>query len=417
VEVSTFLLSLWALVLLWGWIRKSSFFSPWALWATGQILTLGIAYLKFNPRMTDFCLATWLVWWGSTLAFMSGCACALLRPTAAVAWKPSLASTDATCRWAWISAGVYIAGTIAGYMVVGGWPIFSRNPGHVRTMFQSFSVSAIFSQETCWLLMAALPLLAGMAKGRRKHLFIGILISALLYGLLTGYRLSLFFGLFAILATRDLFFKRIPVFKLILASTLIVAFVSYLFVPQNGNSRNKTDAIAAIMGHGAYDYVANNYWNLDAAVRRQLGNNPHQTTFGALFFEPPLIMAARLGKVEESLGWGTWKNENSIKTKTLNTISIQWSMIKEMGFCGVGILSFMLGYISTRLYSAIRDRRSEWSMLLYVPVGFSIVLSFFLYVYQTPMFWLIWTGYAGLYILNRGEMMNAGSVALKSSDT
>ena len=67
-----------AIILITIWL-KHSIFSPISLYAIGQFMTLGIAYLKIDSRMTDFTPITWLVWIGSGVSFLIGAAVASIQ--------------------------------------------------------------------------------------------------------------------------------------------------------------------------------------------------------------------------------------------------------------------------------------------------------------------------------------------------
>lgn len=405
-EVSVGLFALAAAILFLLGRKQVSLFSPLALYALGQVIPLGIAYLKIDDRMTDFHLATWFVWWGSLLSFLAGVALVSLRPVSvfSAATEPILRNRK-TLGVVLLAFLIYATTTLMGYAVHGSWPILSRHPENARMDFVKLPFPLGLGQSFNWILLAMCPALALRSKGFLRWLHVALLALSFLYGVLTGFRLVMLFALFSIVATRDLMVRRIKPFRLAAAFLAFLVFSSAMLLVRSGHSssgqRGAEKIAAGMMAEGAYLYVANNFWNLDYAITRQLGTNPHPHTLGGLFFEAPLSIIGPMGKVEESLDWDTWRNEKSIKYQSLNTISYQWSLVKEAGWFGVLFLPGLLGAFATLLYRKIVVHRSEWALLLYIPIGFSIFFSFFLYMYETPMYWFIWTAYGLVYITTR----------------
>lgn len=383
---------------------KHSIFSPISLYAMGQLFTLAIAYLKIDSRMTDFSPITWMVWIGSFISFVVGALVASLRKSPPPLSPARVSESPRAFFWAFGIALIYVFGVALGYVKMGGWPLFSPHPEQARMDFALVPFPLGLFQSFNWILLASLPLFIARSKGAKRWTFIVFFALGFSYGILTGFRLVMMFGLFSALATRDLIVRRIPLIKLSAIFAIFIVFSSAILLIRGGIGKEHKAlgaGAAILMADGAYVYVANNYWNLNYAVNKQMGDNPHPTTYGGLFFEAPLMIFSEMSRVEESLDWDTWKNEKSISHPPLNTISYQWFLMKEASWLGVILLPGLLGGFAMRLYLQIQRFGSDWATLLYMPIGFSIFFSFFLYMYQTPMYWFIWTGYLLLWVMTK----------------
>lgn len=354
--------------------------------------------------MTDFSTLTWVVWGGSCAAFYLGAISATLIPQQAPA-KASMVLTQPAWRWLYGMIGVYIFGIAMGLHTLGTWPAFSRHPGEDRLTFQQGPFMTGQLQHACWVLLATTPLFATLTSGWKRKVSWLIYIVAMSYGLLTGFRMVMFFGIFSALVTRDLLLKQIHVFKTgvyLLGSLVLFCLV---LLPRVGISafqgNNLLHMGASFFLHQIYDYIANNFWNLDFAISRQVGIHPHPTTWGGLMFEIPLVLLGIAGKIESAYGWDSWRNDLSLKTSSLNTISYQWALLKEFGWLGVIFIPYGIGAFATWLYRRVELFKSQWATLLYIPISFSILFSFFLYMYQTPMYWLILVSYLALWAATR----------------
>ena len=407
-EISLALALLGGLILTVTRLRGVSMFAPWVLYTLGQILTLSIAYLKLDPLMTDFSTVTWCVWAGSAAAFFLGNLAATLAPQSAS--KPIIRLVESRSWWIWLWGvfGLYTFGTAMGLLKVGTWPLLAKHPEDARLAFQQTAFSTGLFQLSNWTLAAVLPMLAILTRGWRRWLCVGLFLLAIGYGLLTGFRMIMLFGLFSTLLTWDFFVRRVSVFKLTLAlvaflvlSTAVMLMrmkVAHLVGPGTLHLGEK------VFVKGAYTYIANNFWNLDFALHRQIGDRFHPQTWGGLLFQPPLWILGIGEKIEPAFGWDTWRNDFSVKSADLNTISYQWAMIKEWGWSGAILCPFGLGVVATRVFQRAEKARSQWATLLYVPIAFSILFSFFLFMYQTPMYWMIGLCYFALWLITRKSL-------------
>jgi len=412
VEISLALALLGGLVLIATRWHGVSMFSPWTLYTLGQFFTLSVAYLKLDPLMTDFSVVTWAVWAGSAVAFFAGNLAATLVPQSTL--KPiQLVRVRSWWLWLWGVVGLYLFGTAMGLLKVGTWPVLARHPEDARLAFQQTAFSTGLLQLSNWVLVAVLPLQAIMSRGWRRWLCCGLFLLAFCYGLLTGFRMILMFGLFSTLMTWDFFVHRVAVFKLALALFAFLLLSTVVMLMRMEGTHLMRPGILHLGGEifvkGAYIYIANNFWNLDFAVSRQLGDHFHPQTWGGLFFQPPLMVLGIASKIEPAYGWDTWRNDLSVKRAALNTISFQWTVIKEWGWPGVVLFPFGLGAFATRLYMRVERARSQWAMLIYVPVAFSILFSFFLFMYQTPMYWMIGVCYFSLWLVTRESLPRPAS--------
>lgn len=403
-EVSLGLAVFGGLILLATRLAGGSIFAPWSLYTLGQVFTLSIAYLKLDPNMTDFSLATWLVWGGSALAFYLGCAAGNLLPQSPSVSRNSVVLHRAFPYWMLGVLAVYAFGVAMGLAKVGTWPMLARHPEEKRLLFQG-GIWTGQLQHLCWVLLAASPLWAVRSKGLVRTLAWIVFAIAFSYGVLAGFRLVLMFGLVSLLMAWDLQVRRIAVLKVVVVVALFIGATSILMIQRMTGELGADDQMVKtgteIATKGAYAYLANNFWNLDFAVSRQLGPHPHPLTLGGVTFLTPMVYVGLGGKFAVAYGWDSWMNEGSLKTKALNTISYQWLLIKEGGWPAVVLFPFGWGVISSFLYARVVKRQSDWAHLLYTPLAFSLAFSFFLFMYQTPMYWQIAVAFVVLRLMTR----------------
>lgn len=402
-EVSIALAVFGLIVLLATRYSGASLFAPWSLYTMGQVLTLAVAYLKLDPLMTDFSVMTWMVWGGSAIAFYLGCAVGSLLPEGHQSGG-RIVNQPAARLWLLGVLALYGYGLSVGFSRLGTWPMLGKNADFARLVFQAGAWTGQF-QHACWVLLAVTPLFAVKSRGIFRLLACALFLVGFSYGILAGFRMAIMFGIISAMMTWEFHVQRVAVVKMVGIMALFLV-ASSLFVIQRttGTLAGNNDLIKAgteVLVDGAYGYVANNFWNLDYSVARQLGSHPHPLTFGGLVFLTPLVYVEIGGKLVASLGWDTWRNEGSLKYNVLNTISYQWTLIKECGWPGIILFPFGWGIGSAWLYRRAVRCRSEWAHLLYVPVGFSILFCFFLFMYITPMYWFIFGGYVSLWVLTR----------------
>jgi oligosaccharide repeat unit polymerase len=404
VEVSLALAFVGSVVLLATRVAGGSIFAPWSLYTIGQVFTLAIAYLKLDPNMTDFTLATWLVWGGSALAFYLGCIAGNLFPQSRSVTRDSVVMHRTFTYWMLGVLAVYGFGVVMGLAKVGAWPMMTRHPEENRLVFQA-GIWTGQLQHLCWVLLVAAPLWAIRGKGLVRLLALILFAIAFSYGVLAGFRLVLMFGVVSLLLAWDLQVRRIAVLKVAVVVVVFIAATSILMIQRMTGSLVADDQMVKvgteIATKGAYSYLANNFWNLDFAVSRQLGPRPHPLTLGGLTFLTPMVYLGMAGKFAAAYGWDSWMNEGSLKTTALNTISYQWLLIKEGGWPAVVLFPFGWGVVSSHLYAQIVKQKSDWAHLLYTPVAFSLAFCFFLFMYQTPMYWQIAASFAVLRLLTR----------------
>ena len=261
--------------LLQSYFFKKDFFSPPSVYCFSQSLTLGIAYLKLNPAMTDFHLKTWLFWIGAMVAFCVGAFCvrlvwkkeALARGEFLGRSKGTKEFYDWKCHlvFSFIVFGLFCLGVFGIVMTAGNLLLLTGEParwmtkevdyGYWALLFSSAPLATLFFGVATFKSINPVRSIRWISKGM-------ILVTFVLNVVAYPNRGTLFCSAGVLLVLWNYLHKRIsPVLILV---CLVLASIAFIFISslrsQYGASSVQSLSANAVIDL-PYKYVANNYWN------------------------------------------------------------------------------------------------------------------------------------------------------------
>lgn len=391
----------WALIVggLFLWAVLSSggrnWLAPWNCYVIAQVILLGVAYLKLDPLMEDFSLETWIAVILSGASFFCGC----LMAVGAFGKIRAASARNSEFDEAYLHLIrmsllpvfiVFVIGTILSYRSAGGWPVRMIDPEEARRKFAWPG----FGPVMCFQLIYVLAL-SGMAvwkiETRRAWRIIGAIAVAVPVGVgaLSGMR----FYSFLIIATLILFwdiYKPISLFKLVGAGIGIVGILVAIFLIRIGMFNSDTLRLALRYPEYAksvclpfYQYIANNFWNLDWLFR--LHDRTHGTisTLGFQSFQGFVYPTHMTFPINDAYNLES-RFTSVLKFKALNTTAYQGALFIDFGWTGLLVLPLILGYFSSLAFMKGRSTFGIFDALLYSVLGFSVVFSFFTWIPQQP---------------------------------
>jgi len=356
-------------------IFKKDFFSPARVYIFSQSFTLGIAYLKLSPAMTDFHILTWAVFLGGMLSFVMGCyAVKLVFNT-----KPSASNNKyaffENYRWNWHIFFAFIlfltfllpAKKIFDY--AGGIPIFSSKISEILSdKFPSIGGYLTYLLTLVPLTIALFGAASFSSVNPNKYLryfsrFMAVLQIVALILFYPG-RGPIFISIASLIIIWNYFKKNISAKILLLGIIILIgAFIAVAQArDQYGSSSIQNMALDKVILL-PYSYIANNYWNLDYALNPQIPLAGHSPTYGLDHFvaQVPIIG----GFLRKAFGWDNMFNKSIIKQRGFNTVSYLWEVYKDFGGIGVAFVPFFWGILITWLYMRLKTTLQMRFLLLY----------------------------------------------------
>jgi len=357
-------------------IFKKDFFSPARIYIFTQSLTLAIAYLKLNSKMTDLHLLTWVVFLGGALSFVIGSYTTKLISNAKAPDSCKKIDNFKDYKWNFhcLFAFILFLATLLPIKrfvdYAGGIPLFS-----------SVKVSEIVSQRVGsiggWLTypLMSIPFiiaLFGIASFNSINPYKYLRYFARFMVVLQISVLVLFFpsrGLMFIsiasLAIMWNYLKK-PISSKILLLGILLLLGIFVAVAnarnQYGTGTVQSFAIDKII-QLPYNYIANNFWNLDYALNPQIPSAGHPPTYGLdHFFAPVPFIGSSLRK---SFGWDDIYNKTIVKQNGLNSVNYLWEIYKDFGGIGVAFVPFLWGVLITWLYMRLKTNLQMKFLLLY----------------------------------------------------
>lgn len=380
------------------WFLKKDFFNPTNIYVFAQCFTLGIAYLKLEPTMTDFKFNTWIVWGGALYAFILGSSVYYLVNTGKTV---PYVYTDVLDRYDWnrhfwislILMALFLAGAASMIAKVGTLIIFADdvtrwvNSNVNYGLFTNVAVAA--SPLVVLFFMVSAFKSVNPNRGMRWFATITSFILIVFTVCVYPSRTSLFLSLCFILILFNFLKRRIPVWLIVCA--LMVAFALFitvaLFRAQYGT--NSIEGLAAKTAVSVpYRYVANNYWNLDYMLNSPPDLERHPCTYGVDAFYGVLEYTQLPGAIRTSMGWDGMFNESVMKMYGYNTTGYLWEVYKDWGLIGTVLFPFFVSFFMTHLFERMKMARSPRLWMLYTMFLYYIGWWFFLAGYKFGTFWL-----------------------------
>ena len=405
VSAVLFLIALFCLFqLIW---LKRDFFSPISVYCFSQCLTLGVAYLQLLPMMTSFRPETWMVWILGMLSFCSGCflmslvgkmnkqpmKISAMKPLSVYNWKLHLLLTF--IPFCLFLVGIWKIVDVAGNLLVftgdpSRWMSKSVNYGHFPILFSSAPLSVLLFGVASFKKMNNVRWIRNVAK---VMVVVTMVISFM------GYpnRTFLFFNVGFLLIMINFLYKRIsPIVILIMLVLSVVAFVAISNLRGQYGGGALSGKTVKVMTMLPYQYVANNYWNLDYAVSMHTDREIHPTTYGMDFFSGIFEYTGITNKIRQGLRWDDAFNDRVKKVGNLNTINYLWEVYKDFLMPGILILPFLFGAGLTCLYNRLSRPFAPRTIVFYTFFIYFVGWSFFTTAYKQGIYWL-WAGW--LYLI------------------
>lgn len=377
---------------------KMSFINPFSVFFLPIFIYLAISFLGIDDAMTPFKPFTWLVLLSSWFTFLAGMA---ITESFALQKFPSMSNNPNTSqafhgyRWtghmvfAITVMGLSCVSNLFTYLEIGSTVLFSGKAGEwVHNGKLYAGPYPLFYFQGGAIIPITLFMIAGVKAwnpnyGLRLFANSACLISFIISFLFLPTKGMLMqAGLFWI-ALQIMSGYRIKLYQLILAPAL--AFISFLAIVyfQTGLFLSQIKL--------PYDYIANNYWNLDYALSHTENGWPQPLTYGFTAANGLLSFLPMWGEILKQLQFDTIYNESICKVKGLNTVSFQWHLFRDFGMFSLVLGSFLLGTFTTWIWKRILHRPNPMHIVLYLTILFSIVQSSFAgqWINPTHMMWIL----------------------------
>lgn len=385
--------------LVYTWKLKKDFFHPTVIYLFTQCLTLGIAYLKLSPLMTDFLPETWLVWGGAMFSFILGSALYYIlsykgriaepisveKPLEDYSWKMHFAFSVFLLLF-------FLTGVAGIVSVVGTLIFFSDSPGQW--------VSADVNYGYWPVLESTAPLVVvyfTIASLKKLNPYKWIRVVSRIFALLTPImaflcypnRSTLFLCIGWALILFNYVGKKIHVKYIVLVMLIATAFFVFVALLRAQYGTNSIEGMAArqvmLM---PYKYVANNYWNLDYAINPPVDRERHPSTYGvdAIYgiFEYTVFPVS----IRNMMHWDDMFNKSIQKEYGLNTTGYLWEVYKDWGIAGTVLFPFVVSFFLTYLYEKMKRSLSPRLWILQSLFVYYIGWWWFVEGYKRGLFWL-----------------------------
>lgn len=416
--ISILLFAVCILSLLQSGIFKRDFFAPLNVYIFSQALSLGIAYLKLMPQMSDFQTTTWLVVIGSAISFAAGVFTLRLiwaarHPHEAIDRSaPShalLAEANSGYRW-WLHALMLIFAFL--YLGIGLWAewkeigtliLFSPNINRLMTIEGMPSLGwFVFPLNSGPLvaMLAAPGAFSSLNPHRKLRWFFRI---SFLLGLFLGFagmpnRISIFSAALVMLYTFNLSARRIRPSFIVLG--LLLSLVAFMAV---AGTKGQSAGVSRVMFQKEvlmlpYSYIANNWWNLDYAINRPVDQPEHTRLYGLDMLHGVMMPNPTFGSLYSAFKWDGIFNETAAKVPRLNSITYHWSLYKDFGLIGAVGFPFFFGFLFNYLYLKTKTRGRVFDLSLYTYFLFWVTLWFFEEFWSNSLYisWLFFIAFTTL---------------------
>ena len=385
------------------WILKKDFFRPGNIYVFTQALTLGVAYLQLNTAMSDFRPLTWIVWIGAMVSFLLG------TLTFSLVYPKDQAFKDSSKKWLpdtmekkydWYKHfyltlflfGVFLLGVIGMVAKVGTLIVFAKDVTKWVSSEANYGVFSIFVMSS-----PLVVLFSGVASFKSINPYKLIRISCIAISFVTvvlallAYpsRTSLFLSVGILFILFNYLKKKISVSFIVVTLFLAVAlFISVAVVRSQYGGRSlegmAIDRVVSI----PYDYVANNYWNLDFMLNPMSDREKHPFTYGIDAFHGVFEFTMLPGLIRNYYGWDNAFNKSVQKIPGYNTTGYLWEVYKDWGIFGVALFPFCIAFLISFLYEKVRRTKTPLLWMLYALFLYHLGWWFFTAGYKSGLFWL-----------------------------
>lgn len=378
---------------------KKDFFHPTYFYAFCQCVTLAISYLKISPTMTDFKPTTWFAWLGAMAAFFLGSFAYYLVCPRTVELDKKLVSENGR-RYNWklhfVLSIVFVLAYIAGAMVIvqtmGGFYLLSI--GH-KTLQTSVSAPTIASVIFASSPFVVATLMIASFKSINPHRMIRIVSFLLALGVIV-FSVCVYPGrnaLFLCLGVSFIMFhylkRRIPV--KVITLVIVLAISSFIGVgllrSQYGSDSLEGVGLKYVMLL-PYNYIANNYWNMDYAMNPPTDREIHPFTYGLDMAAAPIEYMRSATPMRTSYGWDNEFNKRIMKENGFNTVNYLWEVYKNFGIGGCVLFPFFVSFLMSFLYERMKIWcRPQMFVLMAISI-YHVGWSFFAAGFKSGFVWI-----------------------------
>ena len=238
------------------------------------------------------------------------------------------------------------------------------------------------------LIMVVISLFGLFLAGIKGYLIYSVLTAVFAWSAVRPNRFRVFHlgsGMFALLCFFILYGAKIDVFSgSYFAGTGFFGKFSFLFRP--------------------YYYFVGSWPAMENVVNGTLGDPPR---FGMVVLQPVWKLLTALGQAEPMEAFNQFV---TIGQTTFNVYSFAGEIYWDLKWPGVLVLSWLLGFGSTRLYGRALRVPFWGHILVYAVVGYGIFLSFFAYIYTFNVFVILAYVYVvGFVFLRKGVLVEENS--------
>ncbi|MDB5105736.1 MAG: hypothetical protein JWP91_3425 [Fibrobacteres bacterium] len=399
-------------------VRGGDIMSPTRIYISIYSLLLSLYSLKLSQLQTPWSTTTQMLFWGANFMFLASTFIAfMLRKTKAPGWifdfksiRLSLKEDAARLNWAWFlrvlifCVIVFTLSFAVSAFITGGIPALSKDPDDARIKF--FSANGLtnygmFFGPIAMMLGMEMLMLAPLTRQKRRFVLgLVLFIFALYLTMVTRYDIFRFF-IFTVVVYH---YGRQPlqIKHLVIGMGFIVTiFMAAFLIRFNMDTLDTFNEMVKVKmpprlswASSFYAYLANDFWNLDFAIRRfEDGVHSYPVQYGFSVMRGLLFILHLDGGLQTSYGFDTIMNESTIKLKGLNTIIYIWHFYKDFGAAGVYFMTFILGLILSIFYQNTIMRPTAFRISLWALLVPAIALS-----YHAPL-WELWFFYLNIGIL------------------
>jgi len=375
-----------------SWIRSLRILTPLNLFVLGQSFGLGFSLLKLDERMSDFVPTTWIVYITMNSAFILG-----YLVLGSFLKSPSREPEQRTVLpgLVWIPCllvGLTFIGLLMGYRAMGEWPLFSKASDEVRGGFLYPNLIGNIFIQLAYPASALSALLVFGGNSRREKVIAFVLwLSIPCAFLLAAARHPILFSLVCLAISWETQRKPVAVKWVVLGVIGFLALFSATMVMRMGNGSSellriatKLPALVEVIVTPVYTYFANNFWNLDWALSHFDGTRGHPPTYGFSSLQGFSFYFRVNEPIVTAYNFDGLSNHFAIKSAGLNTISYQWTLIKDFGLLIGTAVCFLLGWISRGVYSKAIQTGSVVSSYFAIFICFYSFYSFLVFPGSLP---------------------------------
>lgn len=356
---------------------------PLSLTIIPQLILISYTCTNLQYHLPIFGILTWLILFGSMLAFVLGSivASALTR-----SWKP-FSHPQVLSKDPWAALvfpfTLFALSILWGAFRLGALPIFSSHPDLLRAKFISSIIQgAMFSLI---IPVMAFSMLGLRRETTKKFKVASVVISAtsLLMYFSTANRGLVLMFVIMFLVFFDILIARLRPRHFALATIIFTVvffgggYLRYGNAINYSNSHGVKYIVNFFLGN-TYAYSGNGFWNLDFALNKMALEKLNIPTYGSSIFEGFLASFNLFQPLNNAFGWDGAMNHEVIRIRGLNSTTFHWALIKDFGIVAPFLWSFVIGMILSatdkycRFHKSIKLTLVQCQFSYYTFIGFNI---------------------------------------------